>query len=38
MGISDLSTLESGAYVEPMDLYDSIFWGSYNPLRLLSGT
>lgn len=31
MGISDMGTLDPNAYVEPMELYDSIFWGKSGP-------
>lgn len=27
MGMSGMGVLDPSAYVEPMELYDSIFWG-----------
>lgn len=32
MGMSDMGGLDPNAYVEPMELYDSIFWGKWNLL------
>lgn len=40
LGIPDVGTLDPNAYIEPMELYDSIFWGEYpllcGPLQLFN--
>lgn len=33
MGMTDLASLDPNAYIEPMELYDSIFWGRPLPSR-----
>lgn len=34
LGMTDLAGLDPNAYIEPMELYDSIFWGTSSPLLL----
>lgn len=35
LDISDIGALDSNAYAEPMELYDSIFWGKPSPTTTL---
>lgn len=36
LGVSDLAAIDPSTYIEPMELYDSIFWGEFTNLYLVS--
>lgn len=38
MGMPELEGLDPSAYAEPMELYDSIFWGAYLSVMPFSGS